>query len=76
MFRETLNGDLSAARSSIKAALHELFDRHKKTGAHKWIANYLQTFDAKALELKRQDQNGIINLQSLLFPVPGRMSEH
>lgn len=76
MFRETTNGDFNSARAALKAALQELFDRHKKAGAHKWITSFLQKFDAEAQQLKLKDQNGEIDLQALLFPTPGRIAEH
>jgi hypothetical protein len=76
MFRETTNGDLNLARSALKEALQELFDRNKKPEANKWIKNFLKAFDSKAQELTAQDQKGEINLQELLFPAPGKISEH
>jgi hypothetical protein len=76
MFRETTNGDFNSARAALKATLQELFDRHKKAGAHKWITSFLQKFDAEAQQLKTKDQNGEIDLQALLFPTLGRIAEH
>jgi hypothetical protein len=76
MFRETSNGDLHLARTALKAALEELFDRHKKAGAHSWINKFMQRFDEEAQQLKTRDQNGEIDLQTLLFPAPGRITEH
>jgi hypothetical protein len=34
MFRETKDGNLNSARTALKTALQELFDRHRKARAH------------------------------------------
>jgi hypothetical protein len=69
-------GDFNSARTALKAALQELFDRHKKARTHTWINKSMQRFDEEAQKRQTRDQNGEINLQTLLFPAPGRITEH
>jgi hypothetical protein len=49
--RETNDGDLNSARTALKAAFRELFDRHKKARAHTWINKFMQRFDEEAQKL-------------------------
>jgi hypothetical protein len=76
MFRETTNGDIVMARSALKEALQELFERRKLVEANRWINEFLKLFDEKAQELITQDHKGEIDLKELLFPAPGKISEH
>lgn len=76
MFREATNGDSKLARQSLEQALQELTERHKNPHAHRWTRKFLQHFDRHVAELKRKDTAGEINLNKLLFPAPGSISDH
>jgi hypothetical protein len=76
MFRETTSGDLHLARDALKEALENLLDRKKHLQSHKWMTKFLENFDKHAQELVSKDKLGEIDLQKLLFPAPGKLSDH
>lgn len=76
MFRETPNGDFQLAYTALRVALEDLTDRRKHILSGVWMHKVLHAFKQKAKELIKKDKNQEINLNILLFPAKGKMSDH
>ena len=76
MFREATNRDHKMARQSLQTALEELSQRKLHPKAHHWTTKFLKTFDAHVNEWLQKHKNGEVNLDQLLFPAPGKISDH